>query len=120
MTLPAVNAFVRKHFVHLISLLALLAFLTPEVSRSIRTHRLFDDQLDASGVSLFMMMLSAAIQCGFGAFRGVVSRPRALIVCLAQFFVLLPLSCWMLGKLCVPLLGRELGEPIQIGLALVI
>jgi bile acid:Na+ symporter, BASS family len=119
-SLLTVNTFVRKHFVHLISLLALIAFLTPGVSHEVRSHRLFYGQLDASGASLFLMMLSAAIQCGFGAFRGVVARPKPLIVCLAQFFVVLPLSCWLLGQLCIPLLGRSLGEPIQIGLDLVI
>jgi BASS family bile acid:Na+ symporter len=119
-SLLTVNTFVRKHFVHLISLLALIAFLTPGVSQAVRSHKIFYGQLDASGASLFLMMLSAAIQCGFGAFRSVVSRPRPLLVCLAQFFIVLPLSCWMLGQLCVPLLGRGLGEPIQIGLDLVI
>jgi BASS family bile acid:Na+ symporter len=118
--LLTVNAFIRKHFVHLISLLAVIAFFTPGVSQSVRSHRVMGGQLDASGVSLFLMMLSAAIQCGFGAFRGVVARPKPLLVCLAQFFVVLPLSCWLLGQLCVPLLGKSLGEPIQIGLDLVI
>ena len=119
-SLLTVNTFVRKHFVHLISLLALIAFLTPGVSHAVRSHKVIYGQLDASSASLFLMMLSAAIQCGFGAFRSVVSRPRPLLVCLAQFFIVLPLSCWMLGQLCVPLLGRSLGEPIQIGLDLVI
>lgn len=114
-----VNGFIRRRFVHLISLLALVAFLTPEASNAVRAQRLFG-VIDASGVSLFLMMLSAAIQCGFGAFRGVVARPRPLLACLAMFFCVLPLSCWLLGQLCVPLLGRELGEPIQIGLYLVI
>jgi bile acid:Na+ symporter, BASS family len=115
-----INAFVRKHFVHLISATALLAFLFPAVSDSVRAHKAFGGQLDASSLSLFFMMLSAAIQCGVAAFRGVVARPKALLVCLTQFFVVLPLSCWLLGQLCVPLLGRALGEPIQIGLDLVI
>jgi len=119
-TLLSINAFVRKHFVHLISLLALIAFLTPRVSHAVRGVRLFHGQLDASGLSLFLMMLSAAIQCGFSAFRSVIARPRPLLVCLALFFVILPTSCWLLGHLCIPLLGRTLGEPIQIGLDLVI
>lgn len=118
-TLVVVNTFVRKHFVHLISLLALVAFLTPGVSHEVRSHRLFDGQLDASGVSLFLMMLSAAIQCSFGAFRSVVARPKPLLICLTMFFVVLPASCWALGQMCIPLLGKELGEPIQIGLDLV-
>src|SRR3954453_17586991 len=118
--LPEINTYIRKHFVHIISVLAVLAFLTPGISQEARAHKLFDDQLDASGLSLFLMMLSAAIQCSFGAFRGVVARPKPLLVCLAQFFVFLPLSCWLLGQLCTPLLGRQLGEPIQIGLYLVI
>ena len=117
--LIAVNRFVRMHFVHLISLLALIAFLTPGVSQSVRAHRVLHGQLDASGLSLFLMMLSAAIQCGFGAFRAVIARPKALLVCLTQFFVVLPVACWLLGQLCVPLLGPALGEPIQIGLDLV-
>jgi predicted Na+-dependent transporter len=119
-TLVTINAFVRRHFVHLISLVALLAFLTPGFSESVRAHKALGGDLDASGVSLFLMMLSAAIQCSFGAFRGVVSRPKPLLVCLGQFFIFLPLSCWLLGQLCVPLLGASLGEPIQIGLDLVI
>jgi BASS family bile acid:Na+ symporter len=119
-SLQTVNTFVRKHFVHLISVTALLAFLFPSVSQTVRAHRVLAGQLDASGLSLFFMMLSAAIQCGFAAFRGVIARPKALLVCLAQFFIVLPLSCWLLGQLCVPLLGRSLGEPIQIGLDLVI
>ncbi len=119
-SLLTVNTFVRKHFVHLISLLALVAFLTPGVSQSVRAHKLFHGELDASVASLFLMMLSAAIQCGVGAFRAVVARPKPLIVCLVQFFVVLPLSCWLFGQLCIPLLGRQLGEPIQIGLALVV
>src|SRR5687767_3879260 len=98
MRLLTVNAFVRKHFVHLISLLAVLAFLTPELSREVRAHKLGD--LDASSLSLFFMMLSAAIQCG--AFATVFRRPRPLLACLAQFFVVLPVSCWLLGRLCVP------------------
>src|SRR5215471_20879570 len=109
-----VNAFVRKHFVHLISVIALVAFLTPGIAAWVRAHKALYGQLDASGFSLFLMMLSAAIQCGFGAFRGVVTRPKPLLVCLAQYFVVLPLSCWVLGQLCVPVLGRALGEPIQI------
>lgn len=117
--LTTLNAFVRTHFVHLISLVALAACLAPGISHSLRAHRL-GDQVDASGISLFLMMLSAAIQCGFGAFRSVVARPKPLIVCLAQFFVVLPMSCWLFGQLCIPLLGKELGEPIQIGLHLVI
>lgn len=117
--LIVINTFVRKHFVHLISLVALVAFLTPGVSQAVRGHRALHGQLDASGLSLFLMMLSAAIQCSFGAFRSVVARPRPLIVCLGLFFVVLPASCWGLGQLCVPLLGRSLGEPIQIGLDLV-
>jgi bile acid:Na+ symporter, BASS family len=116
----AINQFLREHFVHLISLLALLAFLTPGVSRVVREVQLLDGRVDASGVSLFLMMLSAAIQCSLGAFRRVVARPRPLVVCIALFFVVLPLSCWLLGHLCVPLLGRELGESIEIGLDLVI
>src|SRR5262249_44387817 len=91
--LSALNAFTRKHFVHLISLLALTAFLTPGISQSVRAHRALNGALDASGVSLFLMMLSAAIQCGFGAFRGVITRPKPLLICLAQFFVVLPVSC---------------------------
>jgi len=118
--LSKVNRFVRRHFVHLISVVAVLSFFTPGVSRSVRAHKLLGGQLDASGASLCMMMLSAAIQCSFGALRGVVARPRALLVCLAQFFVVLPLGCWLLGHLCVPVLGRSLGEPIQVGLDLVI
>jgi BASS family bile acid:Na+ symporter len=115
-----VNAFVRKHFVHLISAVALIAFLTPGVASSARTHKALYGQLDASGFSLFLMMLSAAIQCGFGAFRTVIARPKPLLVCLAQYFILLPISCWLFGQMCIPLLGRELGEPLQIGLDLVI
>ncbi len=115
-----VNGFVRKHFVHLISAIALLGFLTPGVSHAIRMPKVLYGQLDASGLSLFFMMLSAAIQCGFSAFKGVIARPKPLLVCLAQYFVILPLSCWLLGQLCIPLLGRELGEPLQIGLDLVI
>jgi BASS family bile acid:Na+ symporter len=115
-----VNGFVRRHFVHLISLLAVVAFLTPGVSQTVRAHRFFGGQLDASGISLFLMMLSAAIQCNFGAFRRVVAQPKPLCVCLAEFFVVLPLVCWLLGHLCIPLLGRALGEPIQIGLDLVV
>jgi BASS family bile acid:Na+ symporter len=115
-----VNAFVRKHFVHIISITALVAFLTPGLSNSVRAQKLAGGDVDASGVSLFLMMISAAIQCGFGAFKGVIARPKPLLVCLAQFFVVLPLSCWLLGQLCIPLLGRHLGEPIQIGLDLVV
>ena len=115
-----VNRFVRRYFVHLISLIALAAFVTPRITQSLRGHRLFGGQLDASGLSLFMMMLSAAIQCDYRAFRRVVERPKPLLVCLGMFFVVLPISCWLLGQLCIPLLGRDLGEPIQIGLDLVI
>jgi predicted Na+-dependent transporter len=50
----------------------------------------------------------------------VLARPKPLLACLTQFFVVLPVGCWLLGQLCVPLLGRGLGEPIQIGLDLVI
>src|SRR5947209_6451367 len=102
LSLPVVNGFIRKHFVHLISFTAFVAFLVPGVSQSVRSHRVLNGQVDASGVSLFLMMLSAAIQCGFGAFRGVVTRPKPLLVCLAQFFVVLPINCWLLGQLCVP------------------
>ena len=119
-TLPTVNKFIRLHFVHLISLVALAAFLTPAVATHVRAHHALYGTVDASGVSLFLMMLSAAIQCSFGAFRGVLSRPRPLAACLTQYFLVLPACCWLLGQLCVPLLGRELGEPIQIGLDLVI
>jgi bile acid:Na+ symporter, BASS family len=118
--LLALNNFVRKHFVHLISVTALIAFFTPGISQAVRAHKFAAGRLDASGLSLFLMMLSAAIQCSLAAFRKVVARPRSLLVCLAQFFVVLPASCWLLGQLCVPLLGRALGEPIQIGLDLVI
>ena len=117
--LVLVNRYVRKHFVHLISLLAVVAFLTPGIAHSVRSHRVLYGQLDASGLSLFLMMLSAAIQCGFGAFKSVVARPKPLLVCLTQFFVVLPVACWLLGQLCVPLLGPALGEPIQIGIDLV-
>src|SRR5579863_4595717 len=116
--LPAINSFVRKHFVHLISVTAVLAFCFPGAADAARKPHF--GPLDASGLSLFLMMLSAAIQCGFGAFGKLMRRPKSLVVCLTQFFVILPLSCWALGQLCVPLLGRELGEPIQIGLDLVI
>ena len=119
--IPALlNTFIRSHFVHLISLIALLAFLFPAAPQAVRAHRMLNGQLDASGVSVFLMMLSAAIQCRFGALAGVVARPKPLLVCLAQFFLVLPVSCWLIGQLCVPLLGRSLGEPIQIGLDLVI
>jgi BASS family bile acid:Na+ symporter len=118
--LSRINTFIRSHFVHLISLLALLAFLTPGLAKTVRAHRLFAGQLDASGLSLFLMMLSAAVQCGLSAFRTVLRRPKPLLVCLAQFFLVLPASCWLLGQLCIPLLGREMGEPIQLGLDLVI
>ncbi len=115
-----INGFVRKHFVHLISLVSLFAFLTPGVSQSVRAHKLWSGRIDASGASLFLMMLSASMQCGFGAFRSVVARPKALLICLLQFFIVLPISCWLFGQLCVPLLGHALGEPIQIGLDLVV
>jgi len=115
-----VNAFVRKHFVHLISIIALVAFLTPHIAASVRTHKALYGQLDASSFSLFLMMLSAAIQCGIEAFHGIIRRPKPLLVCLAQYFLVLPLSCWLLGQLCIPLLGRRLGEPMQIGLDLVV
>jgi predicted Na+-dependent transporter len=115
-----VNAFVRKHFVHLISVLAFVAFLTPGIAASVRAHKALYDQLDASSLSLFLMMLSASIQCGIEAFRGIIRRPKPLLVCLAQYFLVLPLSCWLLGQVCIPLLGRRLGEPMQIGLDLVI
>jgi predicted Na+-dependent transporter len=119
-TVTRINTFIRKRFVHLISVCAVVACLTPSWSSSVRAHKALGGDLDASGVSLFLMMLSAAIQCGFGAFKGVVSRPKPLLLCLLQVFVVLPVTCWALGQLCVPLLGRELGEPIQIGLYLVI
>jgi len=115
-----VNAFVRKHFVHLISVIALAAFLSPGIAASVRVHKALYGQLDASGLSLFLMMLSAAIQCGMEAFRGIIRRPKPLLVCLAQYFLVLPLTCWLLGQVCIPLLGRRLGEPMQIGLDLVI
>src|SRR5215468_3552521 len=115
-----VNAFVRKHFVHLISLIALVAFLTPRIAASVRAHKALSDQLDASSFSLFLMMLSAAIQCSIKAFHGIIRRPKPLLVCLAQYFLVLPISCWLLGQVCIPLLGRRLGEPMQIGLDLVI
>jgi bile acid:Na+ symporter, BASS family len=115
-----VNTFVRKHFVHLISVVAVVAFLSPQIAASVRAHKALYGQLDASGLSLFLMMLSAAIQCGIGAFRGIIRRPKPLLVCLAQYFLVLPLSCWLLGQLCIPLLGQRLGEPMQIGLDLVI
>src|SRR5215472_15338058 len=115
-----VNAFVRKHFVHLISVIAFVAFLSPGIAASLRTHKALYGQLDASSLSLFLMMLSAAIQCGIGAFRGIIRRPKPLLVCLAQYFLVLPFSCWLLGQVCIPLLGRRLGEPMQIGLDLVI
>jgi predicted Na+-dependent transporter len=118
--LAAINGYVRRHFVHLISVIAVLGLMTPGATQAVRSHRVLAGQLDASGVSLFLMMLSAAIQCGFRAFRVVVARPRPLLVCLAQFFLVLPASCWLLGQVCVPLLGRQLGEPIQLGLDLVI
>jgi predicted Na+-dependent transporter len=119
-TLPTLNSFIRRRFVRLISFIALLAFFTPDVARTARAHGLLHGQVDASGVSLFLMMLSAAIQCSFAALRAVLTRPKPLLVCLAQFFLVLPTSCWLLGRLCVPLLGRNLGEPIQVGLDLVI
>jgi predicted Na+-dependent transporter len=112
------NGFVRRHFVHLISAVSLLAFLVPEASRAMRAPHL--GQLDASGAALFLMMLSASIQCSVGALRAVFTRPRPLAVCLAQYFVVLPVSCWALGHLCTPLLGRALGEPIQVGIYLVV
>ena len=115
-----VNAFVRKHFVHLISVIAVVAFLTPRIAASVRGHKALYGQLDASSFSLFLMMLSAAIQCGIEAFHGIIRRPKPLLVCLAQYFLVLPLSCWLLGQVCIPLLGRSLGEPMQIGLDLVI
>jgi BASS family bile acid:Na+ symporter len=115
-----VNAFVRKHFVHLISFIALIALLSPRIAASVRSHKALYGQLDASGFSLFLMMLSAAIQCGMEAFRSIFRRPKPLLVCLAQYFLVLPLSCWLLGQVCIPLLGRHLGEPMQIGLDLVI
>jgi predicted Na+-dependent transporter len=115
-----INSFVRRHFVHLISMVALLAYLTPSVSCTIRAHRLAGDLLDASTLSLVLMVSSAALQCSLGAFRSVLSRPRALLACLAQLFVFLPLTCWLLGRLCVPLLGREVGQPLEIGLHLVV
>jgi BASS family bile acid:Na+ symporter len=115
-----VNAFVRKHFVHLISVIALAAFLSPGVAAAVRGYKTLYGQPYASSLSLFLMMLSAAIQCGVEAFHGIIRRPKPLLVCLAQYFVVLPLSCWLLGQVCIPLLGRTLGEPMQIGLDLVI
>src|SRR5262245_13686689 len=115
-----VNAFVRKHFVHLISIIAFVGFLSPRIAASMRAHKALYDQLDASSFSLFLMMLSAAIQCCIEAFRGIIRRPKPLLICLAQYFLVLPLSCWLLGQVCIPLLGRPLGEPMQIGLDLVI
>ena len=115
-----VNAFVRKHFIHLISVIAFIAFLTPRIAASVRAHKVLYGQFDASSFSLFLMMLSAAIQCGTEAFHGIIKRPKPLLVCLAQYFLVLPLSCWLLGQVCIPLLGRQLGEPMQIGLDLVI
>ncbi|HKD77767.1 MAG TPA: bile acid:sodium symporter, partial [Ktedonobacterales bacterium] len=115
-----VNAFVRKHFVHLISVVALVALFTPQIAASVRAHKALYGQIDASSFSLFLMMLSAAIQCGIEAFHVIIRRPKPLLVCLAQYFLVLPLSCWLLGQLCIPLLGPRLGEPMQIGLDLVI
>jgi predicted Na+-dependent transporter len=115
-----VNTFVRKHFVHLISVIAVVAFLSPRTAASVSAHKTLYGQLGASSLSLFLMMLSAAIQCGIEAFHGIIRRPKPLLVCLAQYFLVLPLSCWLLGQACIPLLGRRLGEPMQIGLDLVI
>ena len=77
-------------------------------------------QLDASGVSLFLMMLSAAIQCGFGAFRAVVARPKRAArlpgaVLRRSAGQLLARS----GSCACRCSGASLGEPIQIGLDLV-
>jgi predicted Na+-dependent transporter len=118
--LVRINGFIRKHFIHLISLVALLAFLAPGTANAVRRPKALDGDLDAATVSLFFMMLSAAINCGIGAFRSVVQRPKPHLVCLAQFFLVLPLSCWVLGQMCVPLLGRDLGQQIQLGIDLVI
>lgn len=120
MKMTQVNAFVRKHFIHLISVIAFVAFLTPGIAASVRAHKALYGQFDASSFSLFLMMLSAAIQCGTEAFHGIIKRPKPLLVCLTQYFLVLPLSCWLLGQVCIPLLGRRLGEPMQIGLDLVI
>src|ERR1700760_4086186 len=43
-----VNGFVRKHFVHLISAIAVLGFLTPGLSHAIRGPKVIYGQLDAS------------------------------------------------------------------------
>src|SRR4051794_39273408 len=85
-----VNAFVRNHFVHLITVTAVLAFLTPGFSSAARAHKLAHGQIDASGMSLFLMMLSAAIQCSFTALRRVVAKPKPLALSLVQLFVTLP------------------------------
>src|SRR5262245_26059191 len=90
------NAFVGKHFLHLVSVIAFVAFLSPRIAASARAHKALYDQLDASSFSLFLMMLSAAIQCDLEAFRGIIRRPKPLLVCLAQYFLVLPLSCWLL------------------------
>src|SRR5215471_14723620 len=74
-----VNAFVRKHFVHLISVIAFIALLSPRIAASVRARNALYDQLDASSLSLFLMMLSAAIQCGIEAFRGIIRRPKPLL-----------------------------------------
>ena len=96
--LSAVNAIIRKRFVHLITLVALVAFFVPGVAQSVRAHRFLDGQLDASGLSLFLMMFSAAVQCGLSAFRSTVARPKPLLICLAQFFVVLPSAAGSWGS----------------------
>src|SRR5262249_42546801 len=115
-----VNAFVRKHFVHLISVIALVAFLTPGIAASVRAHKALYDQLDASSFSFLPMRLPAPIQSRHKAFPGTIRPPKPPLVCLAQYFLVLPLGCWLLGQVCIPLLGRRVGEPMQIGLDLVI
>jgi bile acid:Na+ symporter, BASS family len=117
--LVALNGFVRRRFVHLVSVVSLVSFVVPEASQALRAPAL-GPGLDASGLSLFFMMLSAAIQCSASSLRGVFARPRPLLLCLGLYFVVLPLACYGLGQLCVPLLGRALGDPIQLGLYLVI
>src|SRR5262249_10972039 len=54
------------------------------------------------------------------AFHAISRAPRALVVCRARFCVVLPLGWWLLGRVCIPLRGRRVGEPMQIGLDLVI
>src|SRR5882724_10161665 len=120
-----INDFVKRHFVHLLTCTVGVGALVPRASLGIKDFVFFQIPdtswpFDLPTFALCCMMFSASTHCRLHDFVRLAKTPRAFLLGMSLFYLLLPGVGWAAATLGTALLGPTVGSQIGAGLVLVV